>query len=439
MQSVIPTLALTLTLAGAACGEARVKADGGPPPTRTERPAHCDELGPSDALQTALDAPQTAAVCLRPGRYAGPLQLRRAVTLWGPSAAVVHAERAGSTIELSAPGATLLGITIDGRGGRFDQADAAVHVTASETRVEGVTVIHAVFGILVDQAAHVQITRNHIHGGRDAGVGLRGDTIRLWETRDSSVSDNVTEDGRDIAVWYSSGNRISGNRVLRGRYGFHLMYSHDNHIIGNQLLDGVVGVFVMYSRGVTIEDNLIANAAGAAGMAIGLKESGNLVVRGNRLLHDTTGIYIDASPLNLGDTVLVTHNQLRLNDRALVFHSSGHRVRVTDNDFADNMTQIEIDGGGDALDMAWRGNYFDDYAGYDLDDDQVGDVPYEARSLSSELTSSHPGLALFSGTPALALVDAAAHLDPMYVPKPLLSDPAPRMSPVWSTDTEARP
>jgi nitrous oxidase accessory protein len=353
------------------------------------------------------------------------------VTLWGPADAVVRSAR-GTVIALTGRGAAIAGLTIDGTGGRFDALDAAVKVTASDARVEGVRIDHAMFGILVEQAARVRVAGNRVAGGREPALGLRGDTIRLWETTDSVVADNVVEDGRDVVVWYSRGNQITGNRVVRGRYGLHFMYSHDNLVAGNELLDGVVGVFVMYSRGVTLTHNLIAGAAGAAGMAIGLKDSGNVVVTDNQLIHDAVGLYIDASPMQRGDQLEIARNVLRLDDTAVVFHASGHRVAIHDNDLADNQLQVRIDGGGDAIDVAWRANYFDDYAGYDLDGDGTGDVPYAQRSLAVQLTAAAPALALLRGTPALALVDAAAHLDPLYRPTPLLVDPAPRMAPRWA-------
>ena len=294
--------------------------------------------------------------------------------------------------------------------------------------------INATFGVLVDRSERVRIVGNRIGGSREPQTGMRGDTIRLWETSDSVIADNLVEDGRDVVIWYSRKNQILNNRVVRGRYGLHFMYSHDNQVVGNQLLDGVVGIFVMYSRGLALRDNLIAGAAGAAGMAIGLKDSGNITITGNGLIHDAVGIYVDSSPMQYGDQVEIERNVLRLDDTAFVFHASSHHVAVRDNDLADNQTQVRVDGGGTATDVTWHGNYFDDYAGYDLDGDGVGDVPYELRSLSNQLTATTPELALFRGTPALALVDAATHLDPLYQPQALLSDPAPRMAPRWALD-----
>lgn len=393
------------------------------------RPAGCREVAVGEDVQRAIDEVGDGAVCLAPGRHDGPVVLSRGVTLWGGPATVLWAARPGSVIEIRGVGARVVGLTIDGRNGRFDSTDAAIHMASSrDVRIEGVTVIDAVFGFVVEQCSKVEILDNHIFGSRDSAIGLRGDTIRIWETQGSRVEGNDLEDGRDFLIWYSRDNAVVGNRIRGGRYGLHFMYSHDSRVLRNELLDAVVGVFAMYSRGLEIRDNVIAGALGPAGMGIGAKESGNLEITGNRLIRNASGIYLDTSPLQPVDEVHIERNQLRLDDRAIVFHASGHRVWIVDNELADNQLQVEVDGGGDALDVTWRGNYFDDYAGYDLDGDGIGDVPYEEHSLSNELTASHPELALFRGTPALALVDAAGHLDPMYVRKPLLSDPMPRMA-----------
>ena len=102
-------------------------------------------------------------------------------------------------------------------------------------------------------------------------------------------------DGRDVVVWYSPGNRVVRNTFLRGRYGSHLMYSSDTIVEGNRAVGNVVGLFVMYSRNVTVRGNLLAGSAGAAGIGLGCKESGNLTVEHNLFLRDTTGVYLDTT------------------------------------------------------------------------------------------------------------------------------------------------
>lgn len=407
-------------------------AEGGARSTAGERPApprpgDCRVVGAAESLQAAIDS-GAPALCLEPGRYAGPVRIDRAVTVWGPRDAVIGAGR-GTVVSLAGAGGRLLGVTVDGTGCSFDALDAAVKITGSDITVEGVTVTNAVYGLLAEKSARVRIAGNHVLGDREEAMGLRGDTIRLWETHDSVVENNDVEDGRDVVVWYSSRNRITGNRIVRGRYGAHFMYSHDNVVRHNELRGGVVGIFSMYSRGLVIDHNLIVDAGGPAGMGIGLKESGNITVEHNMLVHDAVAIYVDTSPLQLRDTLVIRDNVLRLNQAAFVFHASAHRITIENNDLADNIAQVRVDGGGTASDADWRGNYFDDYAGYDLDGDGRGDVAYELRSASADLVGNHAALALFRGTPALQLVDAAAHLDPLFQPPLVLVDERPRMTP----------
>lgn len=417
----------TVVLAACTNGYAKVDRGVAPPPP----PPDCDVVAAGADLTAALAAAEDGdAICLAPGEHLGPMRIDRRITLWGPRDAVVRTRTPGSVIVIAAAGARLAGLTIDGTGTRFDQLDAAVHVIADDVTVEGISVVHSVYGILVEKTRRVTVRGNHVRGDAETAMGLRGDTIRLWETHDSLVEDNLVEDGRDMVVWYSRNNRVLRNRVLRGRYGTHFMFSHDNVVEGNRYIDGVVGIFVMYSRNVTVRRNLIADAEGAAGMAIGLKDSGNIVIERNVLVDDTIGIFIDQSPGTEGDTLEVRRNVIRQCDAATSFHTTPKRTRFEGNDFGDNLETVRVVASVDPAHATWTNNYFDDYVGYDLDRDGVGDMPHEARSASEQLVSRHPTLAFFRGGAVLEIVDAASRLLPLWTPQTLLIDQAPRMTPL---------
>jgi len=374
--------------------------------------------------------PEGSAICLDAGPYPGDLRVERRVTLWGPPDAVIVSSRVGTTIHVGGAGAHLLGFTIDGSGGRFDTVDAALRVAASDVVVEGVTVRHATFGILIERARRVILRGNDVVGDPTLPFGLRGDGIRLWEVDDALIEHNRLTDSRDMVVWYSRDNRITDNLAVRGRYGTHFMYSHRNQVLRNRYVDDVVGVFVMYSRDVTLANNLLAGSGGAAGIGIGLKESGNVVVTENVLVRDTVGIYIDTSPLQNDDANHFERNAVRLCGAAVLFHGRATRNHFVDNSFRDNLTQVESRGGTNARDAEWFGNDFDDYAGYDFDGDGYGDVPYELRSMTANLVSRYPNLAYFRGGLALSAVDAVNHIVPLFSPTTLLVDPRPRMQPL---------
>jgi nitrous oxidase accessory protein len=411
-----------------ACGPAKALAPPRAAAAELARPFSCREVSPDEDLAALLAAAVDGdSLCLAPGRHRGPLRVERRVTLFGPREAVVAGADQGTTIRVRAMGAVLAGFTVDGAGTRYDLLDAAVAIEADGVRVEGLAIRGAIYGILASRVRGVSIRRNFVQGDAKETLGLRGDAIRLWEVTDSEVAENDVEDGRDVVVWYSSRNRLVGNRVAGGRYGAHLMYSHDTLVQGNQLVGDVVGVFVMYSRGVRVEDNLIAEMHGAAGMGLGLKDSGNVTATGNRVVRATTGLFLDASPSQLGDHNEFRGNRLHWCGQAVTLHSAAERNLFADNLFSGNRALVVVDGGGHARGAEWRGNYWDEYAGYDLDGDGRGDVPFELRSLTEEITRDHPALGFFTGSPAFALVAASSRLVPLRAPVLLLRDPAPRM------------
>jgi nitrous oxidase accessory protein len=381
------------------------------------------------ALQPLIDGAAPGETwCLSPGTYAGPLDIHARLILQGPASAVITSTGHGTTVRALADGVVLRGFTVDGSGTRYDRLDAAVYVRGNDAVVQGLTVRHALFGIVVEQSGHVTIDSNRVTGLADLPVGIRGDGIRLWEVRHSTVTGNRLEDSRDIVVWYSPDNRITENTVTRSRYATHFMYSDDCVVAGNTYTHNDVGVFVMYSRHIDLRDNVIAENAGADGVGLGVKESGNLVVERNRFVRNLSCVYLDTSPFREGDSVLVRANVLAGCVAGVTFHSSETHNTFVGNAFLANQVAVAVEGRGTAQGVLWRENYFDDYQGYDLDGDGFGDVPYELRSMSERLVALHPDLAFFRGTMALALLDEAARVLPVLQPDTVLVDPMPRMA-----------
>lgn len=403
------------------------------------RPEGGRSISPQEPLQAVLDAAEPGSILwLEPGSYQGPFRIAKPLVLWGPADAVLRA-RAGSTLRVEADRVQLLGFTVEGSGQRFDLMEGGLSLTGEDLRIEGVTVRDALFGIMVLGCERAHVIGNTVIGTGIPAMGLRGDGIRLWETNDSVVEDNVVRDSRDLVVWYSSRNTLRRNEVRRCRYGTHFMFSHGNTVEDNAYVDNEVGVFAMYSRDLTLRRNLLARSGGAAGIGLGLKEAGNILAEDNWILANTVGIYADSSPLDPSHTNVYRRNTVRYSEIALSLHAAVKRTEVEGNVFRDNGTVVQVGGGGDALKCRFEGNYYDTYQGYDLDGDGKGDVPFEFRRLSTQLEGRYPELALLHGAPAMGLVDIAGQVLPLFAPKRLLEDRAPRVTPLaMSWTPEAR-
>lgn len=408
-------------------------------PGRPEVAAHGVPEGPPRTLRVAAGTDVQAALWTLPagstlvlggGVHAGPLIVDRSVVVRGEPGAVLDGAGAGSVLVIGAPDVSVEDLEVRG-GGRLSQDDdAGVVVAADRVRLERLTVEEVYLGIDFRMASQGTVRDCRILGSAAAPFGRRGDAIRLWESNHNEVRGNQIRDVRDLVVWYSSGNQLVDNDVMGSRYATHLMHSDNNTVEGNHFRDNVVGVFVMYSRGVRLLRNEVVGSLGPAGVGLGFKESDEVEVRDNDLVRNTTGIFLDTTPHQLGGSALFQGNLVAANEVGLRLHGPQYGGEIVDNAFQANGAAAAVDGGVDAGKYHILHNQWSDYAGYDLDGDGFGDLPYEARSLAETLVSRDTALRFFAGSAALSLVDLFAEAFPMFRPRPILVDAAPALG--WS-------
>ena len=378
-----------------------------------------------EALSAMLaDARGPTEIWLRPRVYRGDFAVRRPLALRGAGGAVLEGTGKASVLTIDARDVTVENLLIRHSGRRHTAEDAGVKAKGERVRLVDLRVEDTLFGVTLELCHRCAVERVHIEGPAD-DAELRGDGIKLWEANDSTVRDCTVDRSRDVVVWYADRVLLERNTVRRSRYGTHFMHSTGSVVRRSRIQDNIVGIFVMYSTGLIIEDNLIAGAHGAAGMGIGFKESDKADVRRNWLVANTTGTYLDHTPRTTDAPVVFDANVIALNDVAVRVHGELGGASFRGNDFHENAVVVEADGGGNALAVAFTGNHFTDYAGYDLDNDGRGDVAYEVAALSGEITDAHPDLKFFHGTAAMGLVDAIARAVPVFAKRRLLVDPAP--------------
>jgi nitrous oxidase accessory protein len=378
------------------------------------------------------DARGPGEIWLLPRSYHGDWVIRRPLSLRGAGGAELVGSGRGTVLSIEAPDVEVDNLTIRNSGHRHTQEDAAIKAKADRIRIRRVEVQDALFGISLGPCRECVVEQARVSGARGDSE-LRGDGLKLWEASGSVIRDCQVEDSRDVVVWYSRNVLLERNRVTRSRYGSHFMYAHDSIVRDSRLDHNVVGIFVMYSARLRAENNVLAGARGPAGVGIGFKESDSVKLAGNWLVANTTGVYLDRTPRSPETPVRFERNVVALNDVGLRFHSSERGVEFIGNDFQRNGEVLQVEGGGDALGVRFSGNYWSDYAGFDLGKDGTGDVPHEVKRLSSDLYEQRPALRLFDGSLAMGLVDAVARAVPVLSIEKLLVDEAPRMTPIGGT------
>jgi len=377
-------------------------------------------------LQPLIDATPAGATLSPPaGTWAGPVVIRRAITIEGGGQVTIDAGGSGSVVRIEADGVTLRGLRIRGSGSNHDSVDAGVGITSSRNLIEDNEIEDCLFGIDLAQADDNVLRRNRIHS-KARETAMRGDAIRLWYSFRNQIVENETSHVRDTVAWYSSENVISRNRFTDGRYGLHMMYAHQNVVEDNEFRRNMTGIFLMYSDRAELRRNRILGAQGAAGVGVGFKESSAATLEDNDIVYCATGILLDVSPYEPGTVNVFSRNRIAYNGVGIVFHTdwTGNEFRA--NQFRGNFTSVAVRGGGSAVRNLWQGNYWDEYEGFDRDGDGEGDTPYELHAWADRIWMEVPTAAFFRASPVLEVIDFLDRLAPFSSPVLILRDESPR-------------
>lgn len=425
-------LVAALTAAGLAATLAAPQAEAAEPGPGT--PATL-----ADALAAARDGD---SVVVPPGVHRGPLTIDRRIRLVGSPGAVLDGGGRGTVLAITASGAEVRGLTVRGSGQRYAGEDAGIRIErAADVRIADVRIEDALFGVFVAQGDRCTIERSTVIG-KDLPHVRRGDGIRLWYSSGCRLAGNRVERSRDVVIWYSSGTVVEDNVVRTSRYGLHYMYSNDNVFRRNRFEDNQVGAAIMYSRGVELTENAFSFSNGPSAYGLLVKDADDVLIVGNRFVHDDTAIFIDNAPQSRDGWLEVRGNLISRNEVGVALQPLAQRIRFVDNAFIGNRSHVQVHGGGSAAANAWsvdgRGNYWSDAVLYDRDGDGVSEIPFRVDGTYEVLADRYPVLAFWDATPGAEAIDLAARLFPVFAPRPILADDHPLVAPSLTAWTESR-
>jgi nitrous oxidase accessory protein len=378
------------------------------------------------SLQDLIDAtPPGGSVKLAPGTYAGPIRIVKPLMLDGGGKASIVGTGKGTVLTVAANGVTLRGLNIRGSGESHDSIDAGILLEGDDHRVEDNVIEDVLFGIHLKQVNRSRIANNRVTG-KDLSQGMRGDAIRLWYSRHNLVENNRFQRARDLTFANSADNRIVGNRFNDGRYGMHIIFSPRLLIENNHLSDTGTGIIVLYSPDLVLRGNHVAHALTGGGGGIVFKESKDALVEKNEVLHCSVGLRVDAPPESVGK-LTVRNNRFAHNIVGLFFYGEEGGHTFFDNRFENNLSTVGISAPGAGSANVWRGNYWDEYQGFDRNHDGIGDTPHEIYLFADRIWMETPMATFFRNSPVLEMLDFLERLAPFSSPHLVLRDPAPRM------------
>ncbi len=381
-------------------------------------------------LQEAIDnAPEGSILKLPKGVYKGSIVINKPISIIGKEdGVIIDGEGTGTVIEINGPYVTLKNLTVVGSGDRHDKIDAAIKLSNSkQSEISNCIIKDTLFGIDVAMTNNSIISNNYITS-KDLDLGLRGDGLRLWYSNDNIVKNNKVVRSRDVVVWYSHGNQITDNFGEYNRYSLHFMYAGKNYVKNNTYQYNSVGIFFMYSKDTIATGNIVKSSLGATGMGIGLKDVSNFTLKDNTVIYNAQGIYIDRSPFEPDTKNWVENNKVLYNSEAIHFHSLSENNVIKGNTILGNIEDIINDSRGAKTDQnEIEGNYWDNYEGFDKNEDNIGDTAHKVYQYADQLWMYNKDVKFFYGSPVISLLNFLAKLAPFSEPKFLMQDPKPKL------------
>ena len=384
----------------------------------------------ANILQDAIDnAPEGSILKLPAGVYKGNINITKPITIIGKEPGVViDAEGSGTVITINSSFVTLKNLKIIGSGDRHDKIDAAIKMNnGKQCEVTNCVINDCLFGIDMQMVSN-SIISNNVITSKDIDLGLRGDGLRLWYSNDNIVKKNSLIKSRDMVVWYSHGNQILENYGEHCRYSLHFMYAGKNIVKNNRYKFNSVGIFFMYSKDTIATGNSVQSSLGATGMGIGLKDVSNFTLKDNSVIYCAQGLYIDRSPFEPDTNNWITGNKLLYNAEAIHFHSLSENNIIKDNTIMGNIEDVVNDSrGAKTNENDIVNNYWDNYAGFDRDGDNLGDTPHRVYQYADQLWIYNPDVKFFYGSPVISLLNFLAKLAPFTKPIFLFEDEKPKV------------
>ena len=383
-------------------------------------------VSPSGTIRTLTQALQVAApgarVVVKAGVYREPtIVVQRPVTIAGERGAILESDQSRQILTVQADDVTVRGLELRHVATSFVEDRAAIRVQdATNCVIEDNTIEDAFFGIYLARVDRCRVAGNRLHAskGRESASG---NGIHLWTSNHVTVEGNEITGHRDgIYLEFVHESDVRGN-ISEGnlRYGMHFMYSDDCRYVANTFRRNGSGVAVMYTKRIEMTNNRFEDNWGAASYGLLLKEILEPVLYGNHFTRNTVGLLVD------GVTRLrAERNDFVDNGWAVKLMASAQDGTFTANEFRGNTFDVATNSRETTATFA--GNYWDDYKGYDLNRDGVGDVPYHPVRLFSLLVAQNEPVLIALRSPFVTLLDLAERVLPSLTPE-TLADASPSM------------
>jgi nitrous oxidase accessory protein len=341
----------------------------------------------------------------------GNIVIDKPIKLIGKNLPILDGQKQYEVLSIKSSNVLVSGFEIQNSGYAILYDPSGIRVYDSHhVTIEDNILDNNFFGIALQQCRNCIIKNNKIVAYSIAEQQI-GNGIHCWKSDSLQIIGNKVSGHRDgiyfefvtnSVIW----RNISINNI---RYGLHFMFSHSDAYITNVFRNNGAGVSVMFTHKVKMFNNTFEENWGDAAYGLLLKEISDSYIIGNKFKRNTSAVYMEGT-----NRAVIEKNTFESNGWGLKIQASCMDNTITKNNFVGNTFDISTN--GSLVLNTFDGNYWDKYEGYDLNRDNIGDVPYRPLSIFSIIVEKCPPAMLLFRSFMVTLLDKSERIMPSITP-----------------------
>jgi nitrous oxidase accessory protein len=353
----------------------------------------------------------------------GNIIIEKSLTIIGEKFPVLDGEAKYEIFTIHADRVTIQGIKfIDTGVASMNDVAAIKALDSKNLTIKNNRFENTFFGIHLSNSSQSVIENNQLQANAEAEHQI-GNGIHLWKCNRITITNNIIKGHRDGIYFEFVTNSLITKNLSQGnmRYGLHFMFSNNDEYRDNTFIENGAGVAVMYTSGVRMINNTFERNWGSSAYGLLLKDIRDSFVSENRFVQNSVAVVMEGS-----SRIEFKENTFSQNGYAIKLQASCDDNVFTRNNFTANTFDMATN--GTLVLNTVNGNYWDRYEGYDLNKDNIGDVPYHPVSLYSMIVERMPNAVLLWRSFLVLLMDKAEKAIPAITPENLKDD-VPSMKP----------
>lgn len=349
--------------------------------------------------------------------HEGNILIDKELTIIGRNFPILDGDQSNEIITVTANHVHLEGLQIQNVGISYSKDQAGIRIKeAQEFYLKNNRLLNTFFGIYLEKSKNGVVEGNLVQSKAVDEVSS-GNAIHLWYSQHILIQNNRVGGHRDgIYLEFANNSIIAGNHSEGNvRYGLHFMFSNDDVYHNNTFRKNGAGVAVMYSKRIDMSHNVFEKNWGPAAYGLLLKEIHDSKIERNEFRENTVGIFAETS-----NRVIYSQNLFTQNGWALKISGGCQQNRLSENNFVSNSFDLAVHTAGS--DNSFDGNFWSDYAGYDLDRDGVGDVPHRPMKLFSYVVSKTPEAMVLLRSLFVDILNFSEKVSPVFTPENVIDN-----------------